>query len=154
MSPGASFEKLKKFLEEKPASRKAIKNLKSGVEIGVVIGHQMECAYFKKDDAPCFELRAAQNPDVIFTIKPESVDILTQNSGEDVGELGIAVLKEYMSGGVRIRAPGSIWNISTNGYLGIIKEGGSTFMKFLTQHGVASIGKILSIIKDLKKNPS
>lgn len=152
MSAGASFEKLKAFLETKEASRKAIRHLKKGVEIGVVIGNQIECAFYQDLGEPVLEQRPAKSPDVIFTIKPESVDIIAKEKGEDVGELGIAILKEYLSGGIRIKAPGSILALSMNGYLGIIKEGGVTFGKFLAQHGITNIGKVMSAIKNLKNS--
>ena len=152
MTAGATFEKLRSFLETKEASRKAIRHLKNGVEIGVVIGNQIECAYFQNLGEPVFEQRPAKSPDVIFTIKPESVDILAKEKGEDVGELGIAILKEYLSGGVRIRAPGSIIALSTHGYLGIIKEGGVTFAKFLAQHGITNITKVMSAIRNMKNS--
>lgn len=152
MTAGATFEKLKLFLETKPASQKAIRHLKKGVEIGVVIGNQIECTYFQRQGSPCLEQRPAQSPDVIFYIKPESVDILAKEKGEDVGELGIAILKEYLSAGIRIKAPGSLFALTTHGYLGMIKEGGVTFTKFLAQHGVTNLSKIMSAIKNLKNS--
>jgi hypothetical protein len=152
MTAGATFEKLKAFLETKPASQKAIRHLRKGVEIRVVIGNQIECAYFQNEGVPVFEQRPAKSPDVVFTIKPESVDILCKEKGEDVGELGIAILKEYLSGGIRIKAPGSIISLSTNGYLGVIKEGGVTFAKFLAQHGVTNISKVMSVIRNMKNS--
>lgn len=152
MAAAASFDKLKSFLESRKASATAMRHMKKGVEIGIVIGHQLECAYFQQDGKPVLEKRPANSPDVIFHIKPESVDILCSLTTDDVGELGVAVLKEYLSGGVRIKAPGSIWNITMNGYLGIIKEGGVTFTKFLATHGLSNITKIVSVIKDLKKS--
>ncbi len=152
MTAGATFEKLKGFLETKPASKKAIRHLKKGVEIGVVIGNQIECAFFQRAGEPVFEQRPAQSPDVVFFIKPESVDIIAKEKGEDVGELGIAILKEYLSGGIRIKAPGSVFSLSTHGYIGIIKEGGVTFAKFLAQHGVTNIAKVMSAIKNLKNS--
>lgn len=144
------FDKLKTFLETRPASLKSIKHLRKGVEISIIIGHQMDCAYFNSDGAPTLEKRKAEKPDVIFLLKPESVDILCSQPGEDVGEFGIAVLKEYLSGGVRIQVPGSSFNIMKNGYLGIIKEGGVTFMKFLAMNGVSNITKVISLVKNLK----
>jgi len=152
MTVGATFEKLKAFLENKPASKKVAGHLKSGVEVGVVIGNQIECAYYQDKEGPVFEQRPAKSPDVIFFIKPESVDILAQEKGDDVGELGIAILKEYLSGGIRIKAPGSLFALSTHGYIGIIKEGGVTFTKFLAQHGLTNISKIMSAIKKLKNS--
>ena len=144
------FDKLKNFLETKPASLKSIAHLRKGVEIGIVIGHQMECACFNLNGTPTLEKRKAQKPDVIFLLKPESVDILCSQPGDDVGEFGIAVLKEYLSGGVRIQAPGSVFNLMRNGYLSIIKEGGVTFTKFLALHGASNITKILTMVKNLK----
>ncbi len=152
MTAGATFEKLRVFLESKPASKKAIRHLKSGVEISVVIGNQIECALFQIKGEPKFEQRPAKSPDVAFFIKPESVDIISKEKGEDVGELGIAILKEYLSGGIRIKVPGSIIGLTTHGYVGIIKEGGATFAKFLAQHGITNISKIMSAIRNLKNS--
>lgn len=150
MSSHTTFEKLKTFLEEKPASQKAVVHLKKKVEVGVVIGNQIECAYFHQDGKPILEERPAKNPDVIFYLKPETVEILCKNTGDDVGEFGVAVLKEYLAGGVRIKVPGSVLAITMNGYLGIMKEGGVTFAKFLAINGVSSLSKIASIVKNLK----
>lgn len=150
MSELSAFERLKNFLETKPASQKAVKHLRNGVEIGLVIGHQIECAYFHENGIPKLEKRPAKNPDVIFFIKPETVDILTEHPGEDVGDFGISVLKEYLAGGVRIKAPGNILGLTMNGYLGIMKEGGPTFGKFLASKGVTGLSKAFSAIKNLR----
>ena len=150
MATQTAFEKLKIFLESKPASQKAVVHLKKKVEVGVVIGNQIECAYFNRDGNPVLEERPAKAPDVIFFLKPEAVEILCKNSGEDVGEFGVAVLKEYLAGGVRIKVPGNLLAITMNGYLGVVKEGGITFTKFLALHGVSSLSKIASIVKALK----
>lgn len=151
MAATATFEKLKKYLESRPASRKALSHLRKGVEISVVIGHQIECALFNEDGEPRLEMRKAKNHDVVFYVKPETVEVLSQHPGEDVGELGIAVLKEYLSGGVRIAVVGSVFGIMKNGYVSIIKEGGATFAKFLATYGLTNITKILAVIKNLKK---
>ena len=152
MSATDSFSKLKSFLETQPASQKALRHLKPGVQIGIIIGHQIHCALYHVDKKPIFEQQQAKSPDVIFYIKPESVDILCKQPAEDVGEFGIEVLKEYLSGGVRIQIPGSLWAITKNGYLGMIAEGGQTLMKFLASHGIHNITKVLSTIRELKKN--
>ena len=146
-----SFEKLKYFLEHKPASQKAVRHLREGVEIGIVIGNQIDCALFSKDSAPILERRAANDPDVIFHISPESVDILSENPGNDVGDFGIALVKEALSGGVQIRIPGNMFSIARNGYISIIKEGGRKFASHLSIHGITGITKIMSVIKSLKK---
>jgi hypothetical protein len=151
MAATATFEKLKKYLESRAAAQKAIQHLKPGVDIGIVVGHQIQCALFNDGGQARLEMRQAKNQDVIFYLKPESIDILIQNPGEDVGELGIAVLKEILAGGIRIQVVGSIFSIMRNGYLNIIKEGGVTFAKFLANYGLTNVTKILSVIKSLRK---
>jgi hypothetical protein len=146
-----TFEKLKNYLETRPASKNAIRHLKEGVEISIVIGHQIQCALVNDKGTPRLEKRPPNTHDVIFFLKPESVDLLIQNPGEDVGELGIAVLKEYLSGGVRIQVVGSVFSIMRNGYLNIVKEGGVTFAKFLAGYGLTNVTKIISVIKGLRK---
>ncbi|HEX4923345.1 MAG TPA: hypothetical protein VFV50_04635 [Bdellovibrionales bacterium] len=150
-APVATFEKLKQYLESRPAAQRALVHLRRGVEISIVIGHQIECTLYNDNGKPTLEKRPAKNHDVVFYIKPESIEVLAQNPGEDVGELGILVLKEYLAGGVRIAVVGSVFNIMKNGYLNIVKEGGATFAKFLANYGLTNATKIISVIKSLRK---
>ncbi len=142
---------LKEFLETKPACQKAIKNLKSGVEIEIVIDQQKACAYFHKDGKPTFEFRAAMKPDVRFNVTVEAVHALVRDPGDDVGKLGVRVLELYISKQVRIVVLGNLLGMVPKGYLGIVKEGGFEFARFLAEHGVNSISKIPDIIQSLKK---
>ena len=152
MSEDATFNKLKDFLESKPASIDALKHLKQHKEISLVIGGTLHCAVLQSGGQPQVERRKANDPDVEFRMKPESVDVLAASPGDDVGELGVLVIKEIIAGQIQIKVPGSFFNIMRNGYIDIIRQGGSRFMGFLAQHGLSSITKITSTIKKLKKS--
>ncbi len=65
----------------------------------------------------------------------------------------LEVLKQYIAGEIRIQVAGGLLSILKNGYLGIVKEAGLPFAKFLAEHGVSNLSKIPEIIKKLKNQP-
>ena len=132
--------------------KSSLKKLKKNKEISIIIGDNLNCAVYQSSGVPKVEQRAAVDPDVEFRIKPSSVDVITSNEGSDIGELGILVIKEVIAGQVQIKVPGSLFSIMKNGYLDIIRLGGSRFLGFLAQHGLSSFSKITSTIKKLKNS--
>ncbi len=151
MSEQESFQALKDFLETKPASLQALKYLKEKKEISIIIGDQLHCAVYQVGKKPVVEQRVAKDPDVEFKMNPSSVETLMKHPGQDVGELGIAVLKEVLAGNIGIRVVGSFFAILRNGYIDIIRQGGAGFLSFLGKHGLSSIPKITAKIKTLKR---
>jgi hypothetical protein len=147
----AWFGPMKLFFETKPASQKALKHLKDGVEISLVIDKTEECALYRRGSSVCVERRPARKPDVAFWMTAAATERLCATDGADVGHLGVSVLREFKKGEVKIKVPGSLLSITLNGYLGIVKEGGVEFAKFLAQNGVATLSKIPGIIKSLRE---
>jgi hypothetical protein len=150
MSAEDSFQTLKRFFETRKAAGQALKAIKEGVEIGIVIGDVVECAVFRRGETPVIEHRAAQNPDVVFHIRPESVTILDERTKDEIGDIGVNVLKEVLAGNIRIKVPGRFLNLLSRGYLDMIRQGGTPVMGFLAQHGLASVSKITTAIKRMK----
>lgn len=143
-------QKLGIFMTENEACKKAAQSLGRGVEIGILIGGQIDCAFFKSLEGAAFEIRKAKNPDVIFHLSSTAVDVLCAQTGKNLGEIGVEVLKQYLAREVRIQITGGLLSIMKNGYLGIIKEAGMPFAKFLAEHGVSNLSKIPEIIKKLR----
>ena len=75
MSDQQAFERLKDFFENRKASsyRRRPFAAERNVEIGVIINDGIECAFFKENNQPKFEQRAANRPDVIFYINPDAI---------------------------------------------------------------------------------
>lgn len=149
MTQESYYIKVRDFLEQKEISKKVIDHLSNNVEIAIHI-EKLECAYFKENKNPKFEKRKAKNPDMIFSLSPEAIDILSKYEGNSVGEFGVEVLKQYLAGGVKISVVGPVMNILTRGYLGIAKEGGKEFARFLASHGVTGLSKWTALIQKLK----
>jgi hypothetical protein len=70
---------------------------------------------------------------------------------DDIAELGVNIVKSYLAGSVKIKVEGSMINLLTRGYLGIIKTGGPSFMKYLAGHGVGNLNKLREIFQSLRK---
>lgn len=150
MTAQDSFQTLKSFFESREAARQAMAAIKENVEIGIVIGGSVDCALFRRGDQPVVEQRPARNPDVIFHIIPESVEILSSKTKDQIGDIGVGVLKEILSGNIRVEVPGRLWNLMSNGYLDMIKKGGAPVTAFLARHGFSNVSKIFSTIKKLR----
>ena len=150
MTAKDSFEALKSFFETRQAAKQALSSIREGVEIGIVIGGTVDCALFRQGDHPVVEQRTALNPDVIFNIRPESVEVLSSKTKDEIGDIGVNVLKEILAGNIQIKVPGRFLNLLSRGYLDMLKEGGAPVMGFLARHGLASISKITSAIKRMK----
>jgi hypothetical protein len=144
-------EKLKVFMTTEPACIRAAQHLGKNVEIGIRIAEYVDAAFYKSGDGAVFEEREAFEPDVIFSITATGIDVLTSKTGYALGEFGIEVLKQYLAGEVKIKVVGSLFGIMKNGYLGIIKDAGVPFAKFIASHGVTSLSKIPEIIKKLRE---
>lgn len=150
MTAEDSFQTLKNFFETRNASRQAMRTIKEGVEIGIVIGDLVDCALFRQGDQPVVEQRPAREPDVIFHIRPESVEVLNTRTKDEIGDIGVNILKEVLAGNISIKVPGRFMNLLSRGYLDMIKQGGAPVMSFLAHHGLASVAKITAAIRRMK----
>lgn len=150
MSAQDSFQTLKSFFESREAARQAMAAIKENVEIGIVIGGSVDCALFRRGDQPIVEQRPARDPDVVFHIAPESVEILNSKTKDQIGDVGVGVLKEILSGHIRVEVPGRLWNLMSRGYLDMIKKGGAPVTSLLARHGFSNVSKIFTTIKNLR----
>jgi hypothetical protein len=150
LTPEDAFQALKAYFETRQASKKAIGTLRAGVEIGISIGGAVDCALFQSGGMPKVEKRKAAKPDFSFVIRPETVYVLSKQPSEEVGDVGIAVLKEIIAGNVSVRMTGSLMSALSGGYLDMLKEGGAKFASTLAANGLSGAGKIMAAIKKMR----
>lgn len=141
---------LRNSLLSKPVFAEGLRHLHKGAEIRLVIDERHEAALLFDGQKALLEDRPSPKADVEFSLSLDAVQVLTKHPGDDLAEFGIEVVKLILAGEVKVRVCGSVWNVLTKGYVGIIKEAGPDFMRFLAQHGLSSLGKISSLIKSLK----
>ena len=149
MSAEQSFLTLKNFFETRAAAKQALSYLDKKAEIGIVIGGIVECALFQRDGQPLVERRAAEKPDFIFNISPESVVILNERTKDEIGDIGINVIKEVLAGNIKIKVVGSLFNLVRRGYFEMIARGGAPVASYLARHGL-NVTKIMSTIKQMR----
>ena len=150
MSEDETYQTLKAYLETEEVAHQALRHLKEGVEVAVVIGERVEAAVGWRDAKVYVERRAAHKPDVLFHVVPETVYVLKNTRVHDVGDFGVAVFKEILAGNIRVKFPGSLLSFSRNGYLNILKEGGQKVMDFLAEKGLTGLLKIQKVIAKIK----
>ncbi|MBK7845154.1 MAG: hypothetical protein IPJ71_15965 [Bdellovibrionales bacterium] len=139
------------FFTTNPTPKEALRHLKAGHEIRLLLDGREECALFYQQDQVFFEKRKVPTADVEFTVGPEAIRQLANYLGGGVGQLGITVIKEILLGHVQIRVCGSVVRILTGGYLKIIASGGPELLNFLTQYGLNTLPKIARFIRSLKR---
>jgi len=131
MSAEESFLTLKNFFETRQAAKQALSLIDESAEIGIVIGDTVECALFQRDGQPIVEQRAAMKPDVVFSIKPESVIVLNDRTKDEIGDIGVNILKEILAGNISIKITGNLFNLLRRGYVNVAKAGGLSVTRIM-----------------------
>jgi hypothetical protein len=151
MTVDSSFEILCLFFRERRAPRSALAAMREGVEIGIQIGGQLDCAVFRRDNEIFVERRKAIHPDFIFSLNPETVVVLAEQTTDDIGNIGLAIFKEMLAGSVHVKMPGGLFSVLRNGYLEVVATGGPAVAAYLAQVGLNSPARIIRFLKNLGK---
>lgn len=147
MNDQQAFEKLKLFFETQPTSLEASSYLKSGTEVGVIIGDTVECVFFRDEGGkPHFERRPAENADFIFTFSPDAIENLVAGEYSTMADVAINITKNFLAGTVKFNFVGAPTNVLTRGYLNVLKAGGVEYTKFLSSLGLPAISKITAFL--------
>lgn len=149
MTSDTYFEQTQKFLETKPACKKLMSYLNDSSEIGIVIGNNIDCTYFKQQGAPKFERKSAKSPDVILELSPEAIDSILKSPGEDLGELVADIAKLYLASLIKIKFTAPIPLLLIRGYLQVLKASHAQLLLLLKDRGLGNL-TIPSIIQKLK----
>lgn len=150
MTSDDAFILLKSFFSERESSRLALGKLREKVEIGVEIGGMVSCAIFRQGTEVLVERREALRPDFIFKLDPETVTILAHQTRDDIGEIGLAIIKEMLAGSIHVKMPGGILSVLRNGYLEVIFSGGAPVSKMLSQIGLSSPAKLVALFRKIR----
>lgn len=146
-----AFDLLKSFFTERKAARLALGNLRENVEIGIVIGGIVSCAVVRRGSEIFCDKRVAEKPDFIFKIEPQTVAILSRETPDEIGAIGLAVIKEMLTGSVKVQMPGGLMSVLRNGYIDVVSSGGAPVAKMLAQIGLNSPAKILGLFRKLRR---
>ncbi len=150
MSYDEIIPKLQTFVETKPIFSQALRELKPGCEIRVFLDEREEMSLNFSEGQSRLEHRPAPAADVEFHLSSDAIAFLLEQSGEDMAEFGVAVVRKILEGSVRVKIPGSFLAVLSGGYLNIIKAAGPDFAQFLATHGIRSLTKVISMMRSLR----
>ncbi len=146
------FDNLKNYFETRTAIKRALGLLKPGVEVGLVIGNQIDCAIFCKDGAPSVEWREAKDPSFVFHMKPETIETLVKSKSEDITEISLNLFTEIITGNIRVEVKSNIKDIFSGDHLGALKASGQKVSSFITTHGAMNMMKVFAFIDKIKNS--
>lgn len=156
MTADDAFLLLNQFLKDRQAPRRALAALREGVEIGIEIGSkrspELVCAVFRQGSEVLVERRSPEKPDFIFSLSPETVSVLANETQDDIGEIGLGIFKEMLVGSVDVRMPGGLLSVMRNGYLEVVASGGPRVAVFLAQVGLSSPTRVIDFLKRLRRH--
>jgi hypothetical protein len=151
--PGDNFSKLKSFFDRGVCQR-ATAPLRDGIELSVEVEGEEPMTLSKMSGKTTVLNRRAEKPDMTFHVGPGAIDTLAATTTEDIGEIGVEILKlmAHESDDHKIRAKVHIglFTLLSHGYLSVLPLGGATVTKFLASKGFSSIGKIKDGISRMK----
>jgi len=134
--------------------QRATRPLKNGIEIGLNIEGFPPVRLSKNKDRVLVDETPLKSPDMTFWIGKKGVQELSAMKTEDIGEIGVAIMKLMLSEDPDKRLTSKVHigslQLLTHGYLGVLPLGGSTVMKFLASKGFSSIGKIKDAISKIR----
>ena len=142
-------------LFEKPVCLKATGPLKKGLEIAIQIPGEKPMALVREKQGMTAVARAAVKPDMSFVIPRSALESVAAETTQDVGEIGIAILRLMADGNEDKRITAKVHigpvDLFLKGYLAVLSLGGSTVMKFLASKGFSSLSKVREGISKMKE---
>lgn len=148
-----SADRLKELFA-RSVCRKATGPLRKGIELAVHLNGEGPVTLTKTAEGLDVLSKAPAKPDMTFHVPEKALLELLGTQTEDVGEIGVAILKLMAHGdpAYRIQAKVHIgpFDLLRNGYLGVLPLGGATVMKFLSTKGLTGVGKIKDAIGRLR----
>jgi hypothetical protein len=94
---------------------------------------------------------AARDPDLIFTLTERALAQVLSDPTEDLGELGVNLLKLVVSSDPELKMSMQIktgfMGLFTKGYLGVLAAGGAPLAGYLASKGLGGIDAIKAVLK-------
>jgi len=139
---------------ERDVCRRATAPLGNGVEISIVVEGDDPLTLRKKNGKISLTPGTSEKPQMTFSVPRKALEELVGNPTEDIGEIGVAILK-LMAASEPQRRLGAkvhigVFDLLRYGYLSVLPLGGPSVMKFLSTKGLGGMGKIKDAISRMR----
>lgn len=99
---------------------------------------------------------AAPEGEVSFMLTPLAAETILEDPAEDIGTIGVNILKLVVSPDanrrVTVRVHAGFFTLFTQGYFGVLKNGGAALASFLASRGMGGMDAIKSALKNFRSN--
>ncbi len=147
------FASIQRFFERGVAQR-ATRPLRDGITIAIHLDGKGPVTLTKQNGSAVVLKEVPQKPDMSFWIPGPGIQTLTAVTSEEVGEVGIEILKLMAHSDPAYRVVAKVhigpFDLLRHGYFSVLPLGGPTFMKFLGNMGFNGIGKIKDAISKMR----
>ncbi len=147
------FKELSDFFSRDVCQR-ATKPLREGIQIAVHVAGAEAMSLSKKGGRLSVEAGPPKKADMTFLVPERALRELTATDTNEIGEIGIAILKLMAHSDPEMRISAKVhiglFDLLRNGYLGVLPLGGAPVMKFLASKGFNGVGKIKDAISRLR----
>lgn len=151
----ATLEQIKEYCDRN-VFQAATAPLKEGVAFAIYVDHAGPVTMVKKGNRMTVVDEAPTEPDITAEIPGAALEELLKQKTEEVGELGVALLKAMSDADaqkkIRVKVHIGLLTFVFHGYFGILPLGGPTVMKFLSEKGFTSLSKIKEAISALRSS--
>ncbi len=144
---------IQRFFERGVAQR-GTRPLRDGIEVAIFLDGKGPVTLTKRGGSALVVKEIPVKPDLTFWIPGPAIKTLETITTEDVGEIGIEILKlmSHSDPAYRVAAKVHIgpFDLLRNGYLSVLPLGGPSVMKFLASKGFTGMGKIKDAISRMR----
>jgi len=139
---------------ERGVAQRGTRSLRDGISIAIYLDGKGPVTLTKRGGSVLILKELPEKPDMSFWIPGPAVKALESVTTEDVGELGVEILKLMAHSDETYRVTAKVhigpFDLLRNGYLSVLPLGGPTVMKFLASKGFTGIGKIKDAISRMR----
>jgi hypothetical protein len=146
---------------EREIAAKAAAPLANGVEIELSVAEHGETpaegdvfTFTKSGGKNQLKAGPAEDPQVLFTMTPRAAEAVLNDPAEDIGHLGVGILKLIVStdanNRISIKLKAGFLTLFSKGYFGVVTAGGAGFAAFLASRGLSGMGAIKDALKKMR----
>jgi hypothetical protein len=138
----------------RPAAQEGTQSLSDGAQIEIKID-QATFTLTRAQKKNQISLGAASSPQLRFELTPKAATELLDDPSDDLGEIGVKMLKLVASPDperkIHLKIEAGFLTLFTKGYFGILKAGGGPLANYLASRGLGGMNAIKAAFKNRRK---
>ncbi|MFH1727558.1 MAG: hypothetical protein ABIA04_03975 [Pseudomonadota bacterium] len=142
-----SYELLNDFINQSHIVLELASCLKEGAVIKVIFTDDQSNCFIKKGPNKLICLnKETSDFDLCFYLSNESLEEITSMDSNDIADYGIKVFENVRKKKMNVKFNISFLELTTKGYLAVLKLGGKSMLRYLARFGLLNFMKLKKAI--------